>query len=59
VVVEGDGAPMTTNISDGNPLGVHLQEGVVVEGAWLSDAGKDFLEKFDGKLVDRMDIVRN
>jgi hypothetical protein len=30
MVVESDGAPMTANIGNGNPLGVYLQEGVVV-----------------------------
>jgi len=52
VVVKNDGAPMAANVGNGDPLGVHLEERIMVGGAWLGGAGKDPLKDLDGEVVD-------
>jgi hypothetical protein len=52
VVVESDGAPMTANIGDGDPLGVYLEERIIVTRAGFCKAGKDPLEDFYWEVVD-------
>ena len=58
-MVESGGAPMTANISDGNPLWVCLHEWIIVGSAWLSEAEKYFLKNFDRELVDGVERGRN
>jgi hypothetical protein len=50
-VVEGNCTPITINIGDYDPLGIHLKEGGIVGLTWLGTTRKDMLENLDGEVI--------